>query len=84
MEGTNHGRQQLSFEDEDYDFTTDIYYQCHDNGGHDYKARHQAIFHVNRDEDLHLPPYEGRAGGLDGGGINLLCPPHPMQTFGEG
>jgi hypothetical protein len=81
-EGANRGWQRLLFEDEDYDFVDDIYYQCRDMGGHDYKVHRRAVFQVNDNEDPRLPPYEGGAGGLDGGGINL--PPLPNVNFGVG
>jgi hypothetical protein len=81
-EGANRGRRRLSFEDKDYDFADDIYYRRRDMGGHDYEACRRAVFQVNDNKDTRLPPYEGGAGGLDGGGINL--PPPPNVNFGVG
>jgi hypothetical protein len=81
-EGANRGRQRLSFKDKEYDFANDIYYQHRNMGGHDYEACCRAVFQVNNNEDNRLPPYEGGAGGLDGGGINL--PPQPNENFRVG
>jgi hypothetical protein len=75
-EGANRGRQRLLFEDEEYDFANNIYYQRRDIGGHDYEARHRAVFQVTTMKTLVSPPMKGEQ--VDSTRKGSIYPPNPM------